>query len=431
MAGGILKTNCLNWTQTTRVVFLIADAPCHGTIYHGGIADSYPCGTPDIDIINELTKLNSLANEGSMTLNFGRITSQTDTMIHKFGSLGINMDVYDLTDAKKMTAVITKSVRRSVFKTMTVTGGGKKSVGFAHCSDASSLLRTGKRPQNSTKTQALLKPYTIVSDAPISINWSELDSVEVKVFRNMQVRNISDLQQPINIGMLNYLPGFASSNTPRTEKTKQLVMMMRRAASPFAQGEIRLAYHAQMSRKRENLPSSGIVLKAYKHLGKGINSREQYFKQMEVSTIACFLAKKYNDTRPSDCAPVKFLQVVVVEEEDASTEEIGCRRFCAEKELPRDGTEFAKYSNNTGHWDEELLDESLVRFTKFTYEATKGYLMVTDLQGVEKDGTYHLTDPVILCSDVLRFGNTNLGEDFMKKSIDATSAYMKEYGWSN
>lgn len=39
---------------------------------------------------------------------------------------------------------------------------------------------------------------------------------------------------------------------------------------------------------------------------------------------------------------------------------------------------------------------------------------------------YHLTNPVILCKDILHFGNTNIGEKFIKKCIDFTCSHMKE-----
>ena len=122
-----------------------------------------------------------------------------------------------------------------------------------------------------------------------------------------------------------------------------------------------------------------------------------------------------------------MLPVVVVEEEDAKNESSGDRRFCAEPHLPKGGTEFVKYSNNTGYWDEDVIDETLLRFTKFTYDITHGYLLVSDLQGVRKGNQYYLTDPVILCKDILRFGNTNLGEKFVKKCIESTNAHLEEH----
>jgi hypothetical protein len=174
-----------------------------------------------------------------------------------------------------------------------------------------------------------------------------------------------------------------------------------------------------------------MVKKSFKHVGKGLNDRTQYLKQMEVSTIADFLANEYSRSpdRPSRCARIRVLTVAVVEEEDEKNEKNGNRRFCAEECLPADGTAFTKFSNNTGYWDEDHLDESLLRFTLFTHTISQGYLMVTDLQGIRKGREFILTDPVILCKDVNRFGNTNLGEKFMQKFVDTTMVYMKEKGW--
>ena len=124
-----------------------------------------------------------------------------------------------------------------------------------------------------------------------------------------------------------------------------------------------------------------------------------------------------------------MLPVIVVEKVDEKKESSGSCRFCTENLLPTGGSEFTKYSNNTGYWDADSLNETLLRFTKYTHNATHGYIIVTDLQGVCKGNTYHLTNPVILCKDILRFGNTNLGETFIKKCIDSTKAHLNENGW--
>lgn len=212
-------------------------------------------------------------------------------------------------------------------------------------------------------------------------------------------------------------------------------MFMRRATEPFAEGEIRIAYHAQLSRQKRDLDiaskSNMMVMKSFKHVGKGLNDRQQYLKQMEVSTIAHFLAEEFNNStfRPAHCATVQVLQVCVVEEEDDTNEIHGHRRFCSEERLPGGGSDFVKFNNNTGQWDEDVIDETLLRFSDYTYQMTRGYLMVTDLQGIKKGNKFVLTDPVILCKDVLRFGHTNLGDKFIQKCIDSTRAYMKEKGF--
>jgi hypothetical protein len=151
---------------------------------------------------------------------------------------------------------------------------------------------------------------------------------------------------------------------------------------------------------------------------------------MEVSNIAFYLSKVYNKSfRRAYLGRVLFLPVCVVEDLDEAKEDAGTRRFCAETPLPAEASSFTQYSNNTGYWNEEHLDETLLRFTEFTYQATNGYLMVADLQGVRKGSDFYLTDPVVLCEDVLRFGRTNLGGTFMHKCINATWAIMKEKGW--
>jgi hypothetical protein len=254
------------------------------------------------------------------------------------------------------------------------------------------------------------------------------EAVAVKLYQNQPIQSVANLlAAPIAIGMLKF-------PRRRTDVTQASTMFMRRASDPFAEGEIRIAYHSQLARRKNGLgdnEKSAMVMKSFKHVGKGLNNRAQYLKQMEVSTIADFLASEYNESifRPSHCGRIRVLKVVVVEQEDEKSAKNGNRRFCAEECLPADGTVFTKFRDNTGHWNEDHLDESLLRFTNYTYKISQGYLMVADLQGIRKGQEFILTDPVILCKYVLRFGNTNLGETFMQKCVDATQAYTKENGW--
>jgi hypothetical protein len=47
VAGGLNAVLDLSWIASTRLVIHIADAPCHGTAYHGGkFRDDYPDGDP-------------------------------------------------------------------------------------------------------------------------------------------------------------------------------------------------------------------------------------------------------------------------------------------------------------------------------------------------------------------------------------------------
>ncbi|KAM4049331.1 LOW QUALITY PROTEIN: transient receptor potential cation channel subfamily M member 6 [Anomaloglossus baeobatrachus] len=82
--------------------------------------------------------------------------------------------------------------------------------------------------------------------------------------------------------------------------------------------------------------------------------------------------------------------------------------------------EFQKYNNNNG--DEiapsSLLEEALLSFSHWTYEYTKGELLVLDLQGVGEN----LTDPSVIKpedkqSRGMVFGPANLGEDALTNYV--------------
>jgi hypothetical protein len=429
IAGAIQQANRLGWSQPSRVTFLIADAPCHGREFHS-YDDDYPSGTPGIDILQELKLLSKKCGGGSMTVTFGRILHSTDNMLKRFQESGIEITVVGIEDVGDVTKVVTKSVRKSIFKTMTVTGGGGKSVAFAPLPDVDALL---KGSAGVSRASASLKDYVIVPKTLSPEDWKKHSAAPVKVYRNRRIKSIKDLQEPIAIGLLEHIAEWViEAARPRhTDGTKTSTMLMRRSDHPFDEGEIRLAYHGQLARKKGDLDNdkSSVVMKSFKHVGKGLNDRSQYLKQMEVSTIAHFLGEQFNEFRPSRCGRIFVLQVCVVEEEDESKEASGSRRFCTEEPLPQGSSAFTKFSNNTGYWDEDHLHETLLRFTEYTYTVTRGYLMVTDLQGVRKGHDFYLTDPAILCKDILRFGHTNLGEKFMEKCIQSTRAYMAENGW--
>ncbi|CAB4386700.1 unnamed protein product [Rhizophagus irregularis] len=74
--------------------------------------------------------------------------------------------------------------------------------------------------------------------------------------------------------------------------------------------------------------------------------------------------------------------------------------------------EYKRFNTNTGVITE--LRPTLEAFVHFTYEYTKGYLVVCDLQGIEHNDEFLLTDPAIHCINPLRFGRTNFGKEGIK-----------------
>jgi hypothetical protein len=456
MATAVRCANRLSWAQTTRLVFIVSDAPCHGVEFHT-FPDDYPFGTPNVSIVAELRRLlageNGLGDRdagiASASMFFGRISSSTDQMLHRWRThYGIRVSVAAFADAAAITNAVTKSIRTAIFNS------------------AEALLRAEPVGDGSLSLTKLppgvrLKNFPVIPRAPTAEEWRKRPIVAVNVFRNQPIRAIEDLMKPLRVAMLKHrveqsapprpslLPfGPAPAPAPPSPPATTTCMQVRRAAVPFAEGEVRVAFHAHLARTVRDLrdydasppsvkatdsrfASMTTVLKTLKHHGPGLNGRQQYLLQMEMSTIAGFLAELYNRTRRKDLAPIHVLQVLVVEETSAQNEKSGNRRFCAESPLPSTpgSTAFTKYSNNTGYWNMERADESLLRFTEFTYEVTNGYLVVTDLQGSRgRNGHYYLTDPVLLCQDLNRFGNTNLGEQFMLKCLASTRSLLEERG---
>ena len=75
---------------------------------------------------------------------------------------------------------------------------------------------------------------------------------------------------------------------------------------------------------------------------------------------------------------------------------------------------YRKWNNNCGFVNEEFFSGLLDAFSHWTYVITENYLIVVDLQGIDQDDQYILTDPSIHCEDP-KFGKTNLGDVGIKQ----------------
>jgi Alpha-kinase family len=189
------------------------------------------------------------------------------------------------------------------------------------------------------------------------------------------------------------------------------------APQPFAQGALRWAFNSQI---KLGTWQDGIV-KLFKDSSKRSNTRARYLAQIEVSTVAAFLAQEYNKIRQPQHLPITFLKshVVEVTKVDGSKE-----HYNLEPKLPPSEGGFTKFSNNTGYWNVSKFGPtlSLALFSRWTYTQPGYFMMVTDLQGVKTD----LTDPVVLCHDLSKFGSTNLGPRFISCCMHVIDTLLAE-----
>ena len=181
------------------------------------------------------------------------------------------------------------------------------------------------------------------------------------------------------------------------------------AISCFAQGGVRSAHHARVKLDGRWQPC---VLKQFKE--PRYRTRELLSQQMEQDAIASRLAEIWmRSPAGSSAETISFLSSQLIELKDSATGQL--QLFTMEANL---SGSFTKYSDNAGGLA-DVRAPGLLQFSLWTHEHTRGYLMVTDLQGVREQRGWRLTDPAILCQDLSRFGPTNFDESQMERCIRA------------
>ena len=113
--GGIEEVTKLSWSKQTRILFHIADSPCHGTRFHDpAVGDDYPNGDPrGLQIEDLLSKVEEL----SIIYWFAKLGNETDLMIQVFQSImkGPNkINEIDLASVDDLVGAVAGSISASV-----------------------------------------------------------------------------------------------------------------------------------------------------------------------------------------------------------------------------------------------------------------------------------------------------------------------------
>jgi hypothetical protein len=174
--------------------------------------------------------------------------------------------------------------------------------------------------------------------------------------------------------------------------------------TPFAKGCDRYAYAAYLIK---NDKKTKHVLKESIYQSNESNSITFYQKMIETQLFAKKLANLFSKDSPSSKS-LEFIDVNIIMLSESG------KYYSIEKFLEG---EFIKFNNNSGDVNELNYTCTLNTFSHWSYQATKEYLLISDLQGfiINKD-TFLLTDPAISSAEgLLRFGSTNLGQQGIKK----------------
>eukprot|EP00797_Seminavis_robusta_P031177 Sro66_g037340.2 (466) ;mRNA; f:124505-125902 len=169
-----------------------------------------------------------------------------------------------------------------------------------------------------------------------------------------------------------------------------------------------------------------VMLKSFKLdviAGKTVPSNQDYYKSLAfVSAAARFLSCQYNSShRPEHCDEIRFLNCYVIE---ASGRHWFAEHFVASER--KDSSEFVEYMNAAGNWNEDVADESLLRFALTCFKLSGGDFMLTGLKGVRRGGFFVLTLPTLLSRNCVDPNISQCNKEYMKVCRKETKELLQE-----
>ncbi|GBB86403.1 hypothetical protein RclHR1_12840001 [Rhizophagus clarus] len=357
----------MDWQNTTRVLLHIGDYPPHGRCFTTLEDDKYPYGDP-----NGLTAENVLEKmqKKNILYFFGKITNETDQMLEIFRGIIGEFPVFDLVggDPIKLIEKFIKATSSSITYAVSLTS------------------TLGSNPKEMYSLQR--KKLEMCPDEP---DWNSLSLQKGVVMWYLIPKTLDGIKDPRYFSKSNL---FSKS------------FYFKIASQPFSAGVEKYAYYG---RDVKSYPTKEMVIKEYLNDGKQNNPLEKYLEAVEISTVAYFLSEEFNFiARKKKIPKVNFLGVKLLR---SGTVDLCTKYYTVEPRLK--DAEYKRFNANTGVITE--LRPALEAFAHFTYEYTKGYLVVCDLQGIELNDEFLLTDPAIHCVDPLRFGRTNFGGNGIKQ----------------
>jgi hypothetical protein len=363
--GGLEAVSKLKWENSSRVLLHICDAPCHGKKYHDdSVKDYFPNGDPKgLMIANILKTIVDL----NIDYYFAEISEKTVKMIDEF-TKELNL----ISGTKKLT---TYKLNRSTDLLQTIS----TSVTVTICNSQQMTLH-----DTSTKV-----PKNIPVDSS-RCKW-ELTNFE---------KHSADFYEFKFIGTLDDLcQGKRIDDFIKIQRRENETVFL--CPVPFSKGNLRLAYAAMYEKCGEKIKCVA------KNSLFNRENKDQYGsnkKNIVLQIIAKFLADEFFKMLSNNWMyekSIKFLDVNLVQRVD-TTEYLTLEEYV--------NGNFIKWSSNIGYqnWSEYAC--TLDAFAHWSYVATNGFLIVSDLQGCLLMNTeYVLTDPAISCMEQ-QFTSTDLGE---------------------
>lgn len=292
------EVNKLDWSNMSRILFHIADAPCHGSRFHSDCGDDYPSGDPrglDItDLIKQIISKN-------VCYYFAEINKSTLKMIEEFDKelLALNgnkINVVSLSSVDGLTEMVTKSVIKTISESKSM------SMHSSH----------GKSIKN-------------IKVEPGSLSWS-LSSMK---------------KHKADYYTAKYNGDISEIKTKSIEFEKKSIEIYV-AERPFAKGALRFAFAAVLNGKN-------YVVKQSMFREPDFNTMKYHKEMIENQVISSFLAKQFFEILKAE----KFVKFIDVHLVHLVSEGL---YFSIEEFIEGD---FVKWMNNCGIINEDIYSCTL------------------------------------------------------------------------
>ena len=455
--GGIQQALNASWTQQTRCIIHIADAPAHGRALNnfGETIDKYP--NPGTEP-HRLTHGPLLQKMIGLNINYAllRINNTTDKMaqqfLHAYASAApdckllksntyyrqaceysenarptprrrgraLQFEEQELgTTYSALRHLVVRSVTTSVSRTASRLSGSTARDSF-DSDDLRFEPKLGKSPAKRPKRQPMFGGFHG------AIAEAEEEEEEVEEYPETKLDTsppqwdkASFLDKTLTV------EAFSTDVDPSLSLSDLIVsddaitisatdLTMRKHSRPFAQGAMRIASYARTAHS-----TSPLVVKSFKpHLGRSHKNLAHLADDMRVQVLCKAFALEFNSLA---CPPVPLDFVIATCLKPSSPPPTAITDTPCMSLEPFLPGEYTKYNSNSGWVNDSpspsspatpSISDIAQAFSHYTFERSAGKLLVSDLQGVE--GT--LTDPAIHTADPERFklADTNLGEAGMK-----------------
>ena len=464
VVGGLDLALKQDWKSKARYAILVADAPTHGKKYHDTFGDSYPNGCPKgliLEKISEeygkkdiiLTAIGINDNTNKMydiISNSYQSVSKRPIRVDKLGgntaqfgmvvAFGASSTLSSVTMGNiKLKDFLNEIKKETIDKNddTIIAPETKTNINSSDTVEPTKITNSFQTQlQNFFNRVNSLMGKTEKEDADEEELLAELDAEE-----NAEVEHVSDsifkLEDNglnLNYNIDNKPPNWKklsdnrfnsichSFHIPKDRnsfidwknpfiKTSNINCEVSMADKPFSEGAMRYAFFMKDLTLDQNM-----VGKLNKVIKKKENNLESLSKDILSITICQHIAYDFNN-RVINMVPdtrllINFVHAYIYElinyssDPAAKKAKLPSHQQFISVENYIEG-EYNKYNNNAGWINDNLNETSLIAqaFSHFSWQITRGYLMIVDLQGV--NGV--LTDPQIHCMNNKKFGKGNLG----------------------